>query len=429
MNHIVTNINNFIYESITDIVYHFTHTSRLFKILKDNRFLGTFTHGSSADYKLNNERPYFFSTTRSKSSGYNHGEVKLKLNGRLLSHNYKSKPIDYWENMGGKDEMEDRIILNQPYINNAIKYIEEIHILVIGKYNYENIIKLADENNIPIYFYDLQRDWLNENKKRQIPLNKVKNKDYSEIEYRKDLFYISDFLKIAYIIAYNDENSYNKIINFLDEKYSEKFKSGFEYFKKFNLPLIKDTNGFHFKDYYNSIKSTIHNNRSSNEKHFIFLFKLLSKSIKLSKYNNFTSYIKGKVKSGQYLKVKSIYEKVVKKIEEVKKENIKTLNFDIELNGKYYKAYKVPTIMNEVNNYILKLKEYIKDTLINNDYIFKYSYLLGIDELKKVINLKGVKVDGYNDYDKELTESIKRMLRFIIFDIGDFIYYEIKKVK
>ena len=87
----------FLTESLSDIVYHFTNTHRLLDILNSNEFHASSNVGSKSDLDINKGKFYFFSTTRSKKHGFTSGDTKLVLNGRKLSQKYKALPIDYWQ--------------------------------------------------------------------------------------------------------------------------------------------------------------------------------------------------------------------------------------------------------------------------------------------------------------------------------------------
>lgn len=297
---------NPILERISDIVYHFTYIRHLKDILTENIFHASTNIGASVDFKINKGKFFFFSTTRSKSSGFTKGDVKLVLDGQKLSQNYKGIPVDYWQYSKNpkdwdkysykdalKSEMEDRIILDSPTIKNATKYIKEIHILLnksiiyISKDDIEYIISKSKQFNIPTFFYDNEKNWYNQ----------IKHIDPYTIEYRGNSeIYVDEnkisypFLTIASLLSYNDSKNYNLIIkntNFdtenveiLDKQIK---KDTWNYFKNSNID-----------EYYYVIKSYINNYRG--EKSFRFLFKLLSDDMKKYKVIDLYDYIKLKTK-------------------------------------------------------------------------------------------------------------------------------------
>jgi hypothetical protein len=179
-------------EGASDILYHFTYMNNLFNILKNNELSLTAAIGSKSDYNINKNKFYYLSTTRSKSSGYKKGDVKIVLDGRKIKQNNKITPVDYWQwskNRNDYDsesayssaltslEQEDRIVSDKPIIENAIKYIIEIHILInTPNTKLMNIIDICKNNNVKLYLYDNQKNWFNQ-------INPISNDiDFSNIE-------------------------------------------------------------------------------------------------------------------------------------------------------------------------------------------------------------------------------------------------------
>lgn len=296
---------NPILERINDIVYHFTYITHLKDILTENIFHASTNIGAPVDFKINKGKFFFFSTTRSKSSGFTKGDVKLVLDGQKLSQNYKGIPVDYWQysknpNDWDKDsyinafksEMEDRIILDSPTIKNATKYIKEIHILLdkkiiyISKDDIEYILSKSKQFNIPTFFYDNKKNWYNQ----------IKPIDPYTIEYRENSeIYVDEnkisypFLNIASLLSYNDDKNYNLIIKNIN------FDT--ENIEILDKQIKKDTRNYfknsYIDEYYHIIKSYINNYRS--EKSFRFLFKLLSDDMKKYKVSDLYEYINKKI--------------------------------------------------------------------------------------------------------------------------------------
>ncbi len=102
--------------------------------------------GKDSDYKINKNKFFYLSTTRSKSSGFRKGDSKIVLDGRKLKQRYKITPVDYW-NWPKNDkqdtsayiysmkslEQEDRIVTDKPSIPNAKDYLLGIHIYIRNK--------------------------------------------------------------------------------------------------------------------------------------------------------------------------------------------------------------------------------------------------------------------------------------------------------
>lgn len=174
-------IEEVLQEVLSDVVYHYTNLTKLNSILEEDKFMTSVALGNISDFRLNKEKMYFFSTARSKRGSYSSKSfqsVQLVLNGQKLSQNYKGGPVDFWgqyDKEKGHSETEDRVFTNKPYIENASKYILEIHIDMDSthKENWEDILDklkkvgdLSQKNNIPIFIYNNGNDWTNLNKEK-----------------------------------------------------------------------------------------------------------------------------------------------------------------------------------------------------------------------------------------------------------------------
>jgi hypothetical protein len=316
---------NKLFESLTDIVYHFTHVFNLIDILKENVFYASTNLGSSSDLSINKNKFYFFSTTRSKSTGYNIGNVKLVLDGRKLNQKYKGFPIDYWKySKNPKDygdvqnnpsdkaaykrallsgEQEDRIALDDPEIKNATSYILEVHILLekyfMNRYKKSQIKFIIDElnnYNIPVYFYQIEKDYLLQNKKNIIdPLTLEGFKDEHKEDYVKTYHSKLYFLdRIAALLCYKDANNFNKLIKELElnEEDIEKLK---KQIKNDTYNYYQHDDKFTRSEFNNVIKSEIHNRRSDHDKITVKLLKILADDLKKLGTKTILEYIDKKL--------------------------------------------------------------------------------------------------------------------------------------
>jgi hypothetical protein len=127
---ITTTIREYLNESKSvGKLYHFTDENSLEKILNDNKMIGSFM------YEIGDVELYGVSTTRNKNLNYDHtkNNIRITLNGDMLSNNYKIQPRDYWErqynvldNPQTIDEDEEVILTPKGYIFNIKKYIISI---------------------------------------------------------------------------------------------------------------------------------------------------------------------------------------------------------------------------------------------------------------------------------------------------------------
>jgi len=151
MKKLLTEWRKFLKEGITDVVYHYTSgINKAAKILEDNKFMASGGFTKQVETELGKGKLYYFSTARTPVNSYTgtypQGAI-FKLDGRALAQKYKGAPTDYWAdpkynkssklaaNVGKTGhvdafEAEDRILLDEPYIDDADTYIDEIHFAV-----------------------------------------------------------------------------------------------------------------------------------------------------------------------------------------------------------------------------------------------------------------------------------------------------------
>jgi hypothetical protein len=194
----------FLKEGITDVVYHYTGgMEKGAKILEDNRFLASGGFSKEVESELGKGKLYYFSTARTPSNSftgtYPQGVI-FKLDGRALGQKYKAVPLDYWatskrsskraanvpSDPGASEgfEAEDRLLLDEPYIEDADRYIDEIHFAIpvfeIRKGMFddkptkrvtsgeiragemtalEEAVAVAEQRNIPYYIHTSKETW------------------------------------------------------------------------------------------------------------------------------------------------------------------------------------------------------------------------------------------------------------------------------
>ena len=206
MKKLLTEWRKFLKEGITDVVYHYTSgIEKGAKILKDNRFLASGGFSKEVESELGKGKLYYFSTARTPANAYTgtypQGAI-FKMDGRELSQKYKGVPLDYWatskrsskraaniqDEPGASEgfEAEDRLLLDEPYIEDADLYIDEIHFAVpvfefssdffnpVGKPTkkvtsgkiragtmtaLEEAVAVAEQRNIPYYIHTSKETW------------------------------------------------------------------------------------------------------------------------------------------------------------------------------------------------------------------------------------------------------------------------------
>jgi len=320
-------------EGLSNIVYHYTYFQQLLNILKENKFHASTNIGTHADFKKTQGKFYYFSMQRTKGlTGYasHHGNnVAIVLDGNKLNQKYKGGPIDYWEwSTSSKDwtdpqhykeallsnELEDRIFIDKPTIDNASIYIKEIHIYIneerfgeyISKDDINNIILLTKKYNIPIYFYNNYNSFQLQNKTKTVDPNSFnltgEKKEESE---RYESYFIKD---VGKYIIYNNEDNKNKLFKLIDDYFKNEKP---ENIKNFKDDLIKQSNELNWQskekgyrewgasykhdDMYNGLSAEIHNKKSNPDPIIRSILKMMTDEMRKNKIANLKDYIKFKL--------------------------------------------------------------------------------------------------------------------------------------
>jgi hypothetical protein len=166
-----------IHEGLSSVLYHGTDLHAALQIMKVDKFKLSMAEATSSESGIS-KKLYYLSTTRSVLGSYHsiHSNVIFKLDGDALGHNYSGNPVDYWgpdfrKINPSKNEMEDRIFTDKPYIENASKYISEIHIKIDDDAKSPTLRKVymaAKLKNIPVYIYDDGKAFSTLNKRKTI---------------------------------------------------------------------------------------------------------------------------------------------------------------------------------------------------------------------------------------------------------------------
>ena len=144
-----------LYESVVDnFYYHYVDPHKIFNIIKTNKF----NLSSELGNKFSDAKNFFY-LSMARSPHAKLGFARMR-NSRIvfkkneLKARYKIEPYDYWnkdtlsgknpekyssfgkfgtkqlhQDMNMRNDLEDRLISNTPYINNINNYIERIDLL------------------------------------------------------------------------------------------------------------------------------------------------------------------------------------------------------------------------------------------------------------------------------------------------------------
>lgn len=179
---------DFINESLSEVLYHYSSIDNIIEILESNQFLLSSSLGTDADNM--DSKVFFLSFARTKSTkvGYalsSHNNARIVLDGKKLNNTYKGKPVDYWQRKSPDDpiytgqssykdklymqnrgfEYEDRLYSDSPYLKPATKYILRIELWDVNAETNANTIQrinnlkaLCDKMKIPIFVYATESD-------------------------------------------------------------------------------------------------------------------------------------------------------------------------------------------------------------------------------------------------------------------------------
>ena len=207
--------NQFIFESATDEVYHYTSVHNAADVMQSGLFkLARSTGNKSEEQYAPPGYDYFFSTTRSKVGDYHRfvggGAVMFVIDGRWLSQRYRVKPIDYWERswLGVPDrtrESEDRVFSKSPAI--PIDCVTEIHVLLKERDEWKSpmargILLAGKKRGLPTYLYDNEQAWRLQDTRRAIPIEKtvtnIGGKLPTKTMYRPSTNYLEPWVELIY---------------------------------------------------------------------------------------------------------------------------------------------------------------------------------------------------------------------------------------
>ncbi len=169
-------IHEILAESLSRVAYHYTNTMAALKILQSGEFQLSSALGSVEQQYMPKGRPYFMSTTRTKTGGYHQGGMRrgvlFVLDGNWFNQRYKSGPLDYWGNRGTgmrASEAEDRVFSAEPTI--PVDGVTAIHVFLNIREDdpeqqahdqsiVRELLIAAKTRGIATYFYNDHAAWL-----------------------------------------------------------------------------------------------------------------------------------------------------------------------------------------------------------------------------------------------------------------------------
>lgn len=258
-------------EMLTSPIFHFTNINAALNICKNNVIALSEAITKTADTK-HKTKMFYLSFTRQFNGniGYSrHKNVRIEFDGDALNSNFEGNSFNYW---GDRSmwEFEDRLYSNEPYIENANRYIKKISILY-EESSYESvnatvyhILLCASQWGIEVAVFDNEKDFnnprstntINDKIKSKIELFDVNPYRFShKDELNRYLPNVIDFCVTLENIQFDEISKYvnNLLKTYNLERYS---KTIIEYVKKqayrykAELPYLDNLNTISNKDNY-----------------------------------------------------------------------------------------------------------------------------------------------------------------------------------
>lgn len=202
-----------LFESVSDVVYHYTNIWAGAKIMTQGHFELSSVLGSDYEYKFSPPGyMYFFSTTRTRTGGYHDfvgsSAVMFVLDGSWFNARYPGHAVDYWQNrnpMGVSHrahEAEDRVFSRSPTI--PIDGVKSVHVLVKDDADTRHrtwarrLIIAAKKRGIPSYLYDNQKAWRQLDKRQKISMAALRGIDEPSFGGRRHRGYLMPWMELIF---------------------------------------------------------------------------------------------------------------------------------------------------------------------------------------------------------------------------------------
>ena len=460
----IKQFEQFVNESLTSKLYHFTRTYRVIQILDTNSINMTPVFGTKSDSEINNNKLYALSLTSSRHSDVGYAQslpkrqlVRITMDGDSLNNNYKSKRVDYWQRpkdpkdpmyndthspkgdalykqISRQDELEDRLISDKNTIKNANKYITKIEILNGETESLENIKYQCDELNIEFHAYDEQKYFDGAVSDKAINVEAKKH----DIETHENSFNIDDLI-VLYL--YNNEDKtdslIDEIIGLKPDIDTEKLKEYIEKEMKNVKYRLRIPDSYNIKDYESSVNSYIHNNKRTTDEVGRFIIHKIGMDMKKSKSDTLYDYIESKIYKGK------------KRQSDFNKEYVDNINkyfkgeYPEIITNRDYSTYKSetdepvdsvltqPDIKEFLDKYVNGIKKIFIDYASNNKEMYK-DYYGNADRyiIEEKIGFSNINFDDiakqYQDFEGR---ELKDIISLVIRDLDDLSYDFISNAK
>lgn len=210
-----------ILEKGSPILFHYTGITNAMNMVNSGNINLTYTSGADRRDIISKGKAYYFSMSRIRHSGYQHGSpfdaVIFEFDGMKLGSKYQIRPVDYWgyswdlqRTSPIADEQEDRLFSHDqeiplyPYLKSINVYVRpesSNNFLEDNLKRAKFIKKKAEENNIPCFIYRDLNAWRTNNRRKAVDLESSEMLDSDKpLEYNRIRGYGKDIMTILKIL-------------------------------------------------------------------------------------------------------------------------------------------------------------------------------------------------------------------------------------
>ena len=297
-------------EGISPVLYHFTYPEYTRRMLAENRIHCSSTLGTSSDRQGFKGNFFYFSMQTSKNSRNGYGGAQRSyegdgsigssrsvcwvLDGEKLQQRYGGKPADYWSGLrnyhkADGDEMEERVIIDKPYIISANKYVKEIHIGIAKGRGYdERMVELCAQYNIPVYYYTDAIAFENQWKEKAADLSSLESyRSEEDGDDSEDEFKNRDLGIIFAALIYKDEANREKLLTqYADRIFPPYVQERIDYYQR-----VYYTHHYNLDECGALVETALQNNRATTTPVFRFAVNLLTLEMRKMKVPNIAEYL------------------------------------------------------------------------------------------------------------------------------------------
>ena len=189
-------------------------------------------------------------------------------------------------------------------------------------------------------------------------------------------------------------------------------------------------------DLSSSLGTDLHNSKTSSDKFTRYVVKFLMDDFKKTGSSSIIKYLESKLYSGKKTQGdfnNEFNSKILGVINRAYKGGIDELDYSVYNNDMNWDSlYQYEPAKKFLDNKLQEIKNYVSDYVLNNDDMYKYSYLLGTSNLKDKLDLKDDNAEANkiaNTLEDVRGAELMRPLQMVVWEIDDFYYDEVKRIQ